>query len=215
MMNEKLASVFRYYPARWIKAERPWRMGEWLWATQGHLLVAIADDGSDADETPENMRKADRYVTVPSADVLNPVSLSELRKFAGSVIPEKVPCERCFGSGRSDFDGDEATCEHCGLATRAYCTECGGDGHRAMVRRYGKVNGVPVDLALLAFGLSIVPQDEAGSISFLVSVADEKQSAVAVTGEGWRVVLMRLSKGRDGDPEFHCGQPESADAVGQ
>jgi hypothetical protein len=189
MAGVNLSDVFAYYPSTEPYASKPWRFGQWLVATQGHLLVAVADDGRDADSIPDRFKKAEHYLTASLQDAVA-VPFAELRKFAGVVCPAFVECEECEGSGRGY--GDEFACEHCGKDTRPPCHSCGGDGRQGIVRKFGKVAGVAVNRTLLAFGLSVVPERLNVSVGPIVALRTTQPatSALAVVADGWRVVLM-------------------------
>ena len=202
-----LVDVFAYhgvYDAE-TRPVRPWRLGSWRWATQGHVLVALADDGSEADETPEAKRKALRYLDDAPLGSCQ-IELAALRAFVGQAPPVDVPCDECEGTGRSN-SGEVVECEHCGKDTRMPCDFCGGAGLADVEVRAGLVIGVPINRVLLAFGLSQVPADLTVTIGTLPTLSTDGGLAVVVVGDGWRVVLMRLlDKGQE-MPAFDPAPP--------
>lgn len=192
-----LVDVFRYYSDREPTAEKPFRLNGWVWATNGHVLVALRDDGQEAVEAPERYVRAGHYLTDAPAVPLA-VSLKALRSFAGKVLPAHVDCDGCEGTGR-DEHSESIECEHCGRWTRPPCTDCGGDGEEPIEIRHGRVADVPVNLVLLAFGLSLVPDDDTVTLGGIPSLPAKSSAAVAkdsaavalaVLGDGWRVVVM-------------------------
>lgn len=211
-----LKDVFDYFGSMHFETpqHKPWRCGAWLWATNGHLLVALRDDGSDADPTPENKMKAVHYLEDKPAD-LTRVAMADLRVMAGVIQSHGEPCDECGGSGRQSF-GEEISCEHCGQSTRPECHVCGGDGRAGLEIRYVRVAGVPVNVVLLAYGLSIVPQDQYVEIGNVVASGEHK--ALVVVGTGWRVVLMCCKGLTESIPYFPTAAVEvnsARDAVGK
>ncbi len=159
-----LTDVFSYYSSLFPDGTPavPWRLDSWLWVTQGHVLIAWDDDGSEADPTPESKITARKYLA-REPDGLVEVSLSALQVFAGAVVPAYVACEECEGSGT----GDLFRCE-------------------------GQLGLRKPNEANLAFALAQVPPAVIVSIGTLPSVSSTAKgySALAVVGAGWRVVLM-------------------------
>lgn len=211
-----LTEVFQYHGslAEGVSGERPWKLGAWRWATQGHMLVAVRDDGSPSDPTPEAFVKAAHYLTDDPADLSSPFAGEALARFAGDVQPPDDKCLDCEGDGRDPF-GEPVTCEHCGQWTRRECHACGGDGLAGPEARYGSVAGIPINCVLLAFALTCVPR-EAVRVGRLDALRKDGRTsdwpALVVLGSDWRIVLMSVSpSAAEGAPVFHG--PESAEAV--
>jgi hypothetical protein len=167
-----LSDVFQYRSALLgDESERrlPWRFSGWLWATQGQFLVALADDGREAEETPEKYHKAAHYLVDP---VVCPksVPLANLRAFVGRAVPASRTCPNCNGVGREQF-GVDVVCEHCHEITRKECSRCGGDGMVSPRIRHGFIAELPVDLTLVAYALALVPMDESATMGVMQSVA--------------------------------------------
>lgn len=72
--------------------------------------------------------------------------------------------------------------------------------------------GVPVNLVLLAFGLSQVPDDETVVIGELQALGKPSAVALAVIGDNWRVVLMGCRDVAADVPSFE--RREESAAVG-
>lgn len=212
-----LTDVFSYDSSSQDPAPvRPWRLGSWVWATNGYLLVALKDDGREAEAPPDSKMKGLRYLDESPVD-LQSVSLPSLRGFAGIVSARTEPCEDCHGEGRQDF-GESVECEHCHQFTRCECRSCGGSGVVTPERRYGHVGGVTVNLALLAFALSEVPQDAVVQIGHMASIASKEAfRALAVVGATWRVVLMSCVDRSEKAPSFPARvvSPQTVSAVGE
>lgn len=200
-----LADVFRYYPGHTsdeLPPTAPWRSDYWLWATQGHLLVAVADEASPADPVPEKFQKGTHYI-VAALDHPVRVPLSALRNFVGPVEPPNRPCDTCEGTGRSAVY-DTVKCQHCGQYTAQECDDCGGDGIGGLPVRYGRICGVPLNLSLLAFGLAQVPPCEIVALGTVrpIKETDKEHHPLAVQGDGWRVVLMGMKNVAEDVPTF-------------
>lgn len=184
-----LVNVFQYQSSYSEPPQRPWKLGPWAWATQGHFLVAVQDDAIETDPTPEPKRKAWRYLHDVPADVRT-VSLPALRAFAGPV-DQPAACDDCHGTAYQVF-GDEITCEHCGLMTRLPCAECDGDGLAGVSIRHARIAGVPLNLALLSYALTCVPEDvecQIGSIEGFAKSSGDGH-ALLVIGRTWRIAVM-------------------------
>lgn len=191
---------------------RPWRLGPWVWASNGHVLVALRDEGLDADVTPESRVKAARYLE-ETPTKLQAVSLPSLRGFAGVAPSPNDPCEQCHGSGFSDYS-DAVVCEHCSQETRLPCEECGGGGGERLCIRYGRVAGVPVNLALLAYALTQVPHSDVAEIGSIP--ASGSHLVLMVLGVDWRIALMCCSDVALDAPSFPARlveQPEAVNAI--
>lgn len=178
-----------------------WRLAPWIFATNGRVLVGLTDDGRDAEEAPKKMQAARRYLDdAPESEIA--VSLSSLRAFAGQLPAADASCERCGGDGFDDA-GETVKCEHCGDFTRHECPSCGGDGRQSQPRRYGRIRGVPLNRVLLAAGLSCVPDQSTVKIGRFYSPAGSDTTALCVTGDGWRVVVMCVRDIGDSAPQFN------------
>lgn len=197
----ELHDVFKYHSGGLLSTtpdDQPWRLDGWVFATNGHVLVALTDDGRTACEPPEKVKAARKYL-VPEPEHSCRVSLAALRKFTGKAQGAVIECDDCGGSGRSDW-ADSVTCEHCGQATRRECSACGGDGKGSLKIRYAHVVEVPVNLSLLAYGLQFAPTED--SDVTVGQFKDATAKALAVCGEGWRVVLMCLRDAPQDAPRF-------------
>jgi hypothetical protein len=207
--SEALTPVFQYFNYRddeW--PSKPWRLGEWLWATQRHFIVAVRDDGSDAEPTPEKMAMATHYLyDVPT--VLGTTTRAALQAFAGAVVSTDVKCERCGGSGRDD-GGELLKCEHCGETTRQECGECGGDGKGFLPIASGLIVKIPLNRHLLAFALSRVPVCDVVTVGTLVVGKERKWSALVFLGETWRIVLMGIREPQGETMVFDALEPATS-----
>lgn len=189
-----LTDVFTYYGTlSWdgVPIITPWRTDGWLWATQGHFLVALQDDGSEGIDAPEKYRGGAFYFSATPTQA-ETVLLDVLSAFVGPVTPSDVSCVECNGYGRDHF-GDSHECEHCGKETFPACLACGGDGKAALPVRDVRIAGVPVNAVLLAFALSQVPvcaDVTIGSVPSIRGNAASDYEALAVIGATWRIVLM-------------------------
>ncbi len=199
----RLVEVFTYHQDAEAHT-RPWKLGAWLWATEGHFVVALADDGTAADPTPENRLKGRRYLE-EKPDDLAPVSVRALRAFAGAADAPNAKCASCDGDGYDD-SGEFVKCEHCHESTRLECQDCGGDGLAGLSYRLGGVAGVPLNLTLLAYALTFVPDDEAAAIGSMEVVSRGLVSrALIVMAPTWRVVVMSVTEPMSAMPSvFYC-----------
>jgi len=188
-----LVDVFQYRSVLAIdtRPSRPWKLGPWAFASQGHFLVAVQDDTIATEPTPENRLQARRYLdgVPPNA---RPVSLSALRIFVGPV-DSPVACDDCDGTGYQ-IAADTFVCEHCGHATRLPCEECDGDGLAEVPIRLGWIADVPVNLGLLAYALTCVPADADCQIASVESVTKSSGNGLAllVIGRAWRIAVMSV-----------------------
>jgi hypothetical protein len=211
-----LADVFRFQSALDDPPSRPWRLGRWVWATNGHILVAFLDDGRDADPTPESKLKGRKYLDETPTD-LALVSLAALRVFVGVVTPPGE-CDECDGTGYDDA-ADSIRCEQCGYYTRRECDECGGDGRAGVEPRLGRIAGAPINLELLAYALTYVPADETvqvGTIQSLSPPHTPAAPALLVIGATWRIAVMSLRNPEGNIAVFSIerpGEPVTVDAV--
>ncbi len=195
VMRTDLTDIFRYHARLDDPPSRPWRLGGWIWATDGHFLVAFQqdDDTQETDPTPEGKQKARRYLEETPADLIT-VSLTALRAFVGATSSPPTACDECDGTGYQD--ASEVRCEHCGLFTRVKCDRCDGDGMGAVPMREGRIAGVPLDLELLAYALTfIAPPDvlvHLGSIMSLSTAPNRPHVALVIIGPAWRIVVMSI-----------------------
>lgn len=205
----RLPDVFRYHAGFADGVEpptKPWRLGSWLWATQGHIVVAFQDDGSDADPTPEPRLKAQRYLEETPATLV-PVEWRALRDFAGAAAPLHAPCLECDGDGYDNTE-DLMKCEHCEKLTRRECSECGGTGLDGLPIRHARIGTVPINCALLAWALSCVPACETVQVGAIAATTTNRALtdmpfALLVVGPAWRVVVMCIREpGHNSVPTF-------------
>lgn len=201
--RERLSEIFSYHSSMFEPVStRPWKLGPWLWATNGHLLVALSDDGTPSIETPGERIKGRRYIE-ETPEGLTPIRLADLRAFAGPIAPATTKCDSCGGSGYND--GEFVKCEHCGVSTRIECGFCGGDGNGTFPTRYARVAGVPLNLVLLAYALSFVPNDDdanVGTFGFTGDIKNREFKALGVVAPTWRVVVMGIREPLNNVAEF-------------
>jgi hypothetical protein len=198
--TSKLATVFDYFATPIVEPVpvRPWLLNvngvAWLFATEGHFLVAVKGDVGDP--TPEKFRKASRYIADPLVD-RREVSFCALKDFAGKPTPLDVKCDGCGGSGRSE-NHDLVKCEHCGCDTRQECYQCGGDGKGSLARsrRCVVVEGVPFNPAYLAYALTLVEPRDAVTVGRIQNPSKPDDSgpwnAFIVDGGDWRIAIMSI-----------------------
>lgn len=202
-----LTDVFNYFPALppgyGADTKRPWRNHSFVWATSGHVLVALADDGREADAAPARVPQnyIERFLCgFPEA--VTETRLDALVEFAGDAQPTDEECEACDGTGR-DQSGESITCQHCERETYPECDECGGDGKPCLEERQALIAGVLVNLNLVAFGLSCVPSSETVQIGKLAGGPPNFPN-LAIVAPGWRVVVASMAKAIGIVPEFRA-----------
>lgn len=109
------ATEARYYLCK------PWRFNGSIYATNGHMLICIPDDGRE---------EVDPHGKHPDASkVIGQPAVTPFIKIPGLADP--IPCERCGGKGSHG----EVACDECnGSGTFTWrrheydCAECGGSG---------------------------------------------------------------------------------------
>lgn len=190
---ERLAEVFTYYTGL-MRDEppptTPWRKGGWQIATNGRILVAVKVDDSPECTLPKKYGKSFDWLQGELSDAFR-ADFKALRKFAGPVVPAHVDCSDCLGSGYA-ADSDPFACEHCGRQTHKPCYKCSGDGGEPLPQRFARIAGIPLNLAYLAFCLSIVPVREVVTVGYLKT--GPTNWPVAVDGGDWRVLVMRIKE---------------------
>lgn len=213
----ELTDVFAYCSSFEFADEiptKPWRLGKYLWATNGFMVVALADDGRPADDTPERRRNGEYYLTSLPQDGVE-VSLEAFRRFVGPV-EQADECEVCCGSGRDDCES--FPCQHCGQQTSPECRRCGGDGLDAFTVRHARIVGVEVNLQLVAFVLSFLPAStEMIIVGRLTTVKANLagDQCLLVVAAGYRAIVMQLRNGSvpTDAPTFPIGSAQAVGAV--
>lgn len=200
-MPRDLTEIFHYHSTMADPPARPWRLGPWVWATQGHFLVAFQDETRDADPTPQSKERARRYLEETPTD-LTTVSLAALRAFVGPAT-ERAQCDECDGTGVQRLS-PEVMCEHCGRPTRLPCEECGGDGDGGPPMREARIAGVPLNLELLAYALTCLLSDDVlvhlGAVPSLST--STPGPALLIVGPYWRVAVMSIHEPATAVPVF-------------
>lgn len=186
---------------------RPFAVGDWAVATDGHMLLAVRnDDVAEYNSLAPVAAVRPWLDEAPSGAV---VSLVELRAFAGDPTWESR-CDECDGTGQIDCvvcegNGTVAcTCAECGNEHTRNCSECdgaagkkfgcencGSTGHTTEL--VGSVDpvavaGVSVDPRRLARLLACSPTGETVQVA-----ARDGGTALALWGDGWCARLMALT----------------------
>lgn len=200
-----LTEVFHYFPSMPQRYEtatkRPWRNHPVVWATSGHLLVALVDDGHEADATPA--RVPEKYVERllrGDPEIVATVRFDALAEFAGDFQPTDEECEECDGTGR-DQSAESITCQHCDRDTYPECKACGGDGKPCLEERQALIAGILINLNLVAFGLACVPASQTVEIGRLVG-GTPNYPCLSIVGPTWRIVVAAMQTARGMVPEF-------------
>lgn len=128
----------------------PWRQNGQIAATNGHILIAVADDGRELPEFLGLTRTigavakflqitADNYTPLSSI-VLPPVELCDSCNGTGKEeVPVTKDCSKCNGNGVVECDmGHDHNCPECdgagefetGEMTQKACKACDGTGHK-------------------------------------------------------------------------------------
>ena len=134
----------------WLNA--PWRRDGKLYATNGHFMIELADDGREAvdatDKHPNcsllfEKRTHGAFFTLP--DLAQPVPCESC---AGSGMCYREDCDDCDGNGFFDHGRYEYECKHCDSEgcftyhgagvpegrTESRCRDCYGLGERVNYR---------------------------------------------------------------------------------
>jgi hypothetical protein len=199
-LSDPLVRVFKYAESLAIPPpSRPWSVSvdgvDWLVATNGHVLLA-RKSSELGEPVPERLAQVQHYL-VASIESPRPVTLTDLKAFAGAVQDlSPVTCQDCRGEGYQSWV-DTIRCEHCGAETRNPCDQCDGDKvvAPALERRYGWIVGLPLNRALLAFGLSLLPDHQTvtmGTIAASGTKNSEHLATFAVAAGDWRLVVMSV-----------------------
>jgi hypothetical protein len=155
------------------------------------LLVFASNDtsqnGADYWITQEVIKKLLGFSYEPRFTT----TAEKLREFVGEMVDpekEKVLCDECHGKGYVE-------CCECG--NDVDCEECDGTGKTLQGTtspEFVKIAGIPVQRSNLAILLPLVT----GECQVGVNKSD---SIILVSGEGWKILLVRVSLGEEG-PEF-------------
>jgi len=161
----------RYY------LQNPWRQDGRIFATNGHIMIAIDDDGRECGEAPNDavQRSCLRYVS-QLADTYLPIDKFPLPPVepcpscvAGKVMANIIePCRECDGSGDTQCDmGHDHDCPDCngtgdietGEKAEDDCADCSGTGENAV--QAVRVFGAHVNRKYLAL-IAALPDAEIG-----------------------------------------------------
>lgn len=199
---QRIVPVFTYLTDPIVEPAptKPWALmvdgASWLFATEGHLLVAVKGDVADGEPTPDKFQKASRYLSEP-LELPRSIPFKALAKFAGKPTPADVKCAACDGDGRDSGSDNEVECEHCGRSTRPECGECGGSGTGYLPRLYASiVDGAPFNKPFLAYALSLVPSRDTVTVGRLQAGAGGSGTALLVDGGDWRIAVMSVRADR-------------------
>ena len=139
-MKPELLQRFCGHPANeirvWITA--PWREGGHIYATNGHMLVRIPDDGRDVAERGQNHPHVQRlFDGVAGVDGFAPIpsdlpQQSQCEACDGNGWHDGYRCGDCDGHGQFDHGNHNYDCKNCNasgqIEAENICSACGGFG---------------------------------------------------------------------------------------
>lgn len=175
---------------------------QYLVATNGAAIAAVIDAGEDKSETQLTVRDtAAAHLRRPAE---TPVDIQRLIEFCGSP-GWTADCTKCNGTGTTTCDtchGTQRTTHYCDVCDHTHmcgCPDCDdGTMHCACMRRSTRevlIHGTPFDGRLVARALAA-----AGATGPAMMGIDDK--TLVVRGDGWRIVVRRLTHANGGAPEF-------------
>lgn len=175
----------------------PMRIGDSIFATNGHVAVRVPlQDGVDA-LTPQRPLAIDQRFTEAKSNVLRVVELPALpdkkacKECEGTGRVKYVTCPSCDGSGSFDHEGLDYDCKLCNETGRLHgegneqtCDDCEGSGHDLDI-------GVLIDghLFNLRYLLRII---DLPNLSFQVPVESNHYCMAYFTFDGGEGILMSM-----------------------
>jgi hypothetical protein len=166
----------------------PWRVEKdgvaWSAATDGRLIIFVREGESDSHfpAAPNGVPKKLLIMFEPRGKVQWSGPVCQIKEFAGEPV-WSAPCKECLGRS--------AVSDH------VCCAACENSGQKTPDIRPGWLWDVLFDRNYLACGLAGIPGDAEVTVRL-----DNNEQPVFLTGDWWRLALMPIDPGSEGEQRW-------------